>query len=449
MKNLFVTLSLILTTFCQSQSWDYLGNAGFSGTSASDGANYLSIAIDNQNQGVYVAFQALACEGKLAMTKYQGNNTWGQSVGNSNPIISCYSNGYANFIDLNIDDAGFPYLSYIDAGVGDALKIVTKNNNGTYTTQGTAGGGNFNGGFSLGTSIKKDVDNTLYMATYDNRLKFWKSGNWSYINITSTINITTFSFDFIYGSGYVAYSNLDDGGSIDIKKVTSAVNVAETYDNISDGLANYIDLKINPLTIQPYIAYQDIANGGGVTVKKLNGDNWELVGEEAFSGGLSNYIDLAFDVNGVPYVAFQDVSFSNKLSVMTYNGTTWEYVGERGVSPASASYCSIELNSDGEIFVAFKDGSVSNMASVLRFGAALSIDDNDLNNYVLSPNPANNKLTIDGVSDYDAKIFNNLGQFVMETTNTNTIDVSTLSKGIYFIKVSDGINSSTKKFIKN
>ena len=134
---------------------------------------------------------------------------------------------------------------------------------------------------------------------------------------------------------------------------------------------------------------------------------------------------------------------------MTYNGTTWEYVGERGVSPASASHCSIELNSDGEIFLAFKDGSASNQASVLRYGATLSIDNNDLNSYVLSPNPANDKLTIDGVSDYDAKIYNDLGQFIMKTSNTNTIDVSTLSKGIYFIKVSDGINSSIKKFIKN
>lgn len=70
-------------------------------------------------------------------------------------------------------------------------------------------------------------------------------------------------------------------------------------------------------------------------------------------------------------------------------------------------------------------------------------------NINIYPNPVNDKLLIDGVSDYDAKIYNNLGQFVMETTNTNTIDVSTLSKGIYFIKVSDGINSSTKKFIKN
>jgi hypothetical protein len=64
------------------------------------------------------------------------------------------------------------------------------------------------------------------------------------------------------------------------------------------------------------------------------------------------------------------------------------------------------------------------------------------------PNPVKNILTIDGLVVKDVVIYSVLGKAVLKTSNQKTIDVSSLSKGVYFIKVSDGINASTKKFIK-
>jgi surface protein len=65
------------------------------------------------------------------------------------------------------------------------------------------------------------------------------------------------------------------------------------------------------------------------------------------------------------------------------------------------------------------------------------------------PNPVKNMLTIDGLVVKDVVIYSVLGKAVLKTSNKNTIDVSSLSKGVYFINVSDGINASTKKFIKD
>ena len=65
------------------------------------------------------------------------------------------------------------------------------------------------------------------------------------------------------------------------------------------------------------------------------------------------------------------------------------------------------------------------------------------------PNPVKNILTIDGLVIQDVVIYSVLGKAVLILSNQNTIDVSSLSKGVYFIKVSDGINSTTIKFIKN
>ncbi len=67
----------------------------------------------------------------------------------------------------------------------------------------------------------------------------------------------------------------------------------------------------------------------------------------------------------------------------------------------------------------------------------------------LSYNPVFDKLIIDGKNNFDLSVLNSLGQLLIEAEKTNTIDVSSLSKGVYFIKASDGTNSYTKKFIKN
>ena len=85
------------------------------------------------------------------------------------------------------------------------------------------------------------------------------------------------------------------------------------------------------------------------------------------------------------------------------------------------------------------------------WGTCPSLGIDDLNQLDISiyPNPTSDKLYIDGLIVKDVIIYSVIGKAGLKMTNQNTIDVSSLSKGVYFIKVSDGINSSTKKFIKN
>ena len=444
MKNNYIsTILLLLSINLYSQSWNYVGNAGLSESTA----NHLSLDIDLPSGDLFLAFQDLNFDGKLTLIKYtEQNNDWDE-----NPLISSSSIGYANFIDLQIDDAGLVNLSFIDGGFADSLTIIRQSNSGDFFTEGTYGNGSYSSGYGINTIIRKDNNNTRYVVSYaGNNVQFLNdNSNWNTSNIVNNINITELSFDFIYGTGYVAYSNLNDAGKIDIQKL-SQTEITETYDNISDGLANYIDLVINPLTLVPYVAFQDLANSGKVTVKKLNGDTWELVGEEAFTDGLANYVDLAFDSNGVPYVAFQDVSFSNKLSVMSFNGTSWNYVGDRGISSSSASYSSIKLNSNGEVFVAFKDGSVGNKASVMRYGVTAGVDDQNQLDISIYPNPTSDIVYIEGnYSQLKAVVYDILGKQVMNKPITNSIDISQLEKGVYILQLSDGVKLTTQRIIKN
>ena len=76
-------------------------------------------------------------------------------------------------------------------------------------------------------------------------------------------------------------------------------------------------------------------------------------------------------------------------------------------------------------------------------------------NINIYPNPANDHIAIDfgnldNVEDWNIKIINILGQEVLSyPMNTDKINVSELSKGVYIIRISDGVNQTDKKFIKN
>ena len=86
------------------------------------------------------------------------------------------------------------------------------------------------------------------------------------------------------------------------------------------------------------------------------------------------------------------------------------------------------------------------------WGTCTSLGIDDLNQLDISiyPNPTSDTVNIDSSSSQlKVVVFDILGKQVLNKPNTNSVDVSSLSKGAYFIKVSDGIKSSTKRFVKN
>ena len=65
------------------------------------------------------------------------------------------------------------------------------------------------------------------------------------------------------------------------------------------------------------------------------------------------------------------------------------------------------------------------------------------------PNPTKRILYIEkNQNPVNISIYNLLGKEVISSNSTNRIDVNSLSNGVYFITIIDGINSSTIKFIK-
>ncbi|RED25098.1 putative secreted protein (Por secretion system target) [Flavobacterium cutihirudinis] len=82
----------------------------------------------------------------------------------------------------------------------------------------------------------------------------------------------------------------------------------------------------------------------------------------------------------------------------------------------------------------------------------LGVDDNVLNKASLYPNPTKGELTISNVSVEKANVYNTLGQlvksFTLESANTtNTINLSGLPRGVYYVYLINQDAASAKKII--
>ena len=93
-------------------------------------------------------------------------------------------------------------------------------------------------------------------------------------------------------------------------------------------------------------------------------------------------------------------------------------------------------------------GTATRTVNVEDSLSALDLDNKDLN-IIVYPNPTSGMININGLNKYDLKVYNNLGQILLRANNTKAIDVSSLPNGVYIIRVSNGVKSSTKSFIKH
>ena len=96
------------------------------------------------------------------------------------------------------------------------------------------------------------------------------------------------------------------------------------------------------------------------------------------------------------------------------------------------------------------DTDNSGVADYLEANVALSVNGLDLDLFKVFPNPALDKLFIQGLSNpLKVSIYNVLGKLVLAEITSKDIDVKQLSKGIYILKIIDEQKETVRKFIKN
>lgn len=282
------------------------------------------------------------------------------------------------------------------------------------------------------------------------------------------------------GEPYVAYQDSVNSYKATVMKFdgTNWVNVGTA--GFSAGSIGGPSLAFSP-NGEPYVAYQDNANSYKATVMKFDGTSWVNVGTVGFSAGPLSAPSLAFSPSGEPYVAYSDAANSNKAIVMKYVATLVQYTVNISANPSAggtvigdgtyddgttvilratpnAGYQFIKWTESGaDVSTAnpYTFNISANRTFVAEFVSTIGVHDIALNNSTaVFPNPANSVLHIDisallnGTEKTNIKIVNMLGATVVTQqlqTGNNTVDVSSLTNGVYFISNDKG---GVAKFIK-
>ena len=107
------------------------------------------------------------------------------------------------------------------------------------------------------------------------------------------------------------------------------------------------------------------------------------------------------------------------------------------------------MPNQADIFFDFNPAITTNIVTT-EITSSLSVDENLISKFYVYPNPTTGVLNIKSNSSIaKLEIYNNIGQVVSSEFNKNSIDVSTLSTGLYFVRIEDSIgNLEIKKIVK-
>jgi hypothetical protein len=149
------------------------------------------------------------------------------------------------------------------------------------------------------------------------------------------------------------------------------------------------------------------------------------------------------DPNGLPLTITMDDYYNGTLATITDHGDGTATI----TSTSSLENLGFAAGGSFRLRI-FADNGISRneqyfYVSVKEF-AVIGVDENDLNDIRIYPNPANNLVNIDNAANSSVSIYNLLGEVVksVRTTSNNTsIDVSNLAAGSYVVKV-QGENSN-------
>ncbi len=202
---------------------------------------------------------------------------------------------------------------------------------------------------------------------------------------------------------------------------------------------------------------------GQVKVFKNESDNWVQIGDN-INGEFSNDkfgSDLSLSGNGnilAISTPLNDGNGSNSGHVRVFKNESNAWVQQNndidGIIDNEKSGESISLSLDGKTLAIGAPGNniIANLAGQVRVydlsSIVLSNNKFQTELFKIYPNPSSKQITIQiNTLDFKkASIYNSLGQFV-KSSKELTIDISSLSKGIYFLQVETYKGKAIKKLI--
>lgn len=201
----------------------------------------------------------------------------------------------------------------------------------------------------------------------------------------------------------------------------------------------------------PFWVDQTTGEGNKLFVGSTYVEDNSLVGSElTFIGGVvSNTLDPAYDV--VAFIRVFNVDFS-----VLKEETTALVAGQN----FSITYTNVEAEDTTVQYGFAVSGINANPADEGALGSAIvsaplvaGVNDNDLLNITVYPNPSNNNWNISTPNDVidTIELYDVMGKRVSTVTvdsNTTSVNNETLAKGLYLAKISTNTGQKTVKLIK-
>jgi len=320
--------------------------------------------------------------------------------------------------------------------------------------------------------IDGDVwDDVVSASAFDNKIAWYKNlgnGDFGDINTNqrfiSDVEITTQS---------VHITDIDGDGYNDV--------VASSYDPVqpfageitwfkNDGLGSFgsrqivEDQLLNGVTSVSSAdfdgdGYMDVVSasfdeGKIAWHKNINGDgsSWETTILNTSATGAAFVYPTDYDVDGDMDI-LAAIAVDNEIVMYVNDGFgnfTEEIIITTAIFPVSVHMDYVDDYGDpNPIWLDVLSASVAD-AKIAWYNHILSVNDNLLLDFSVYPNPTTGILTIQSKTNIvQIEIYNQLGQLVLSNNEENTIDISNVGQGLYFIKILDeNGNIGTQKVVK-
>jgi hypothetical protein len=219
--------------------------------------------------------------------------------------------------------------------------------------------------------------------------------------------------------GYVFAADLDGDNDLDVLSARSFENTVAWYENF-DGLGNFGSEQI---------ITQNLISATGVFVSDLDND-----GDNDVLSGSANDDKVVWyeNLNGLG-------NFGSEQIISTQ--TDW-----------ARSVYTADLDGDGDMDV-LSASSVDNKIAWYENLTLMGVNDFSFKSITLHPNPVNDIVHIENNSSIEItslSIYSLLGELLLsKQEDFNQIDISSLTSGVYFLKVVSERGEVTKKFIKD
>lgn len=291
-----------------------------------------------------------------------------------------------------------------------------------------------------------------------------------FVRLASGLAINSYSGDITVASAPVADQTVALSGNV-FGAATNALVLTGVYDGLNNSVPKGVEITaLEDVADLSLFGLGSANNGGGTdgqeftfpSVSLSAGDvifvSSESTGFTSFFGFAPDYTTGAMSINGDDAIEL----FENGIVIDTFGDIDTDGTGEAWEYTDGWAYRVDNTGPDGTFVlanwtfsgIAQLDGTTNDLSAVPFPISNYSLTTQEFNtaaNFSIYPNPTNSgfvNITTKANAAVNVTVFDVLGKQVLsKTLNNNTLDVTSLTTGVYILKLNQNGTSTTKRLI--